>query len=575
MARRTFDANISALLHFDFPYYGETGDGLRDEIGLFTWRRQGGAKLAGKEIPCDELTSGVPKFGYRCLYTRNESQYITGQSSNHPVFTSIVEISCWVRPISLAGGLIAQLNSSAGLPRVILRLDGQVRPQIVINAFSVEPDISLTLNTWSFIRARVDITNKTVTIIINGGTPYVYTGIDSLSSMQIGSINVGGLDGMIDEFCLSAGTEDGVPSSPRQGTLNVYDIGGFGTGELGDVTVKKRTPISSACCITGFSLKTATYSKKRTMSLGKLAAGWEVMLLNNETGKYQFTRIESMTDTEITFTDAITVGSGSVQCVSVPNFNTLTVTDEGVLIPPMWTDSYQSGGIIAFRCKGDCYVDGRIHTHAFGRARTDLRAISHPQLIDNFIVNSGGGIFIACGGTFTATSYARIGANWSGAGKGGTPVLGGGGGDGGAGYGGAGGSDTDNSGLGGKGGVGGGGGAGDGASGGDAGTSGTGGYGVDLTGETCRGGTQASTTGGNSPDATGDLDTGGGGAGGNSGSAGDAPGQASGACLILIAKKVMADENAISTGGKGGSSSANASGGSGTGFCYIATQSYA
>ena len=59
--RRKFRGNLKSLLHFDYPYYLEPGDGCRDEIGLMTWTRQGGTKFVGTEIPNDAVVVGTPK----------------------------------------------------------------------------------------------------------------------------------------------------------------------------------------------------------------------------------------------------------------------------------------------------------------------------------------------------------------------------------------------------------------------------------------------------------------------------------------------------------------------------------
>ena len=80
MANRIHDSRILTLLHFDYPYYAEPYDGLRDEIRGNVWIRNGGVKLAGSEIPADEIVTGVPKFGYRCLHSTNEQTYIESVS---------------------------------------------------------------------------------------------------------------------------------------------------------------------------------------------------------------------------------------------------------------------------------------------------------------------------------------------------------------------------------------------------------------------------------------------------------------------------------------------------------------
>ena len=39
MSKRNFGA-IKSLLHFDYPYFNEPGDGLGDEIDIMAWRKE-------------------------------------------------------------------------------------------------------------------------------------------------------------------------------------------------------------------------------------------------------------------------------------------------------------------------------------------------------------------------------------------------------------------------------------------------------------------------------------------------------------------------------------------------------
>ena len=100
----------------------------------------------------------------------------------------------------------------------------------------------------------------------------------------------------------------------------------------------------------------------------------------------------------------------TVYAIKIPNYNTLVI-NSGVTINPV-------SGIVAFRCKGDCTLNGSIITLGMGTARSDLFQMTHSKMIDRFLFGSGGGIFITCGGTFTAPNNARIGASWSGVGTG-------------------------------------------------------------------------------------------------------------------------------------------------------------
>ncbi|MBQ7594089.1 MAG: C-type lectin domain-containing protein [Synergistaceae bacterium] len=311
-------------------------------------------------------------------------------------------------------------------------------------------------------------------------------------------------------------------------------------------------------------------------------------------GFYAFRKIKSLNGTVITLNKEIDATNGDdftlsnslledyyVQVITIPNFASLTL-NAGITITPLTWGTSTGGGIVAFRCLGDCTINGSILTHGYGAARYDLQQMTHSKLIDRFLFNKGGGIYITCGGTFTASSSARIGASWDGSAGAGRGVTRSRGTDGGAGYGGGGGSDSDTNTIGGNGGVGGGGGATDGSGGTSAaqvyfanagnGPS-TGGWGGDRTqtqigiNEDAKGGTQGVTIGGSGGLTPDDLTFGGGGALGNAGSW-----SCSGACLILLAETLNVNASSISTGGEGGryTSSWQRSGGGGTGMCYIA-----
>ncbi len=273
---------------------------------------------------------------------------------------------------------------------------------------------------------------------------------------------------------------------------------------------------------------------------------------------------------------------------------------------------------MAFRCKGDCTVNGSIITHGKGSSRSDLFQLTHSKMIDRFLFGSGGGIFITCGGHFTAPSTARIGATWSGLGDNDNGA---------AGFGGSGSFayesianrnilTSNNKGLGGVGGGGGGskyasygynsgsgiepnisdsnrydGYLGTGGGGKGVGNTKNRGYGGNggTAGKNLNGGdyrTVASTYYANQLDAS---SAGGGGAGGDGGQGAEIKQTSvtlgsrcsAGACLILICKILDIQKETISTGGQGknsiGSDRNNTNyhggyGGGGTGFCYIACE---
>jgi hypothetical protein len=67
MGRRRFKTGWKSSMHYDFPYPGEPGRGLRDEIGILTWEAVGGVKFVGTELPNDAVVPGTPWSGYTCL----------------------------------------------------------------------------------------------------------------------------------------------------------------------------------------------------------------------------------------------------------------------------------------------------------------------------------------------------------------------------------------------------------------------------------------------------------------------------------------------------------------------------
>ena len=79
MSKRDWGA-VKSILHFDYPYYAEPGDGLGDEASSETWTRVGNTNLAGVEAPYD--VQGAPKFGYRCAYFPDTSSSITGTNTS-------------------------------------------------------------------------------------------------------------------------------------------------------------------------------------------------------------------------------------------------------------------------------------------------------------------------------------------------------------------------------------------------------------------------------------------------------------------------------------------------------------
>ncbi len=498
---------------------------------------------------------------------------------------------------------------------------------------------TLTADTWQHVLLR-----------LSGGTAKVYLdGTEALSASITGNViepetvRLGGYYGFMDEFVFrnEAGTDaPTIPTHPYNGTLDIAKVGGYGTGLDGDAEIRIISQINSYGLINSITdSKTFTVS---SWSNGDLlpSDGCEIMLHitapKSETsaeyplvGLYAFSKIASVIGTSIILEDEITTGNGYdftlsssllstyyVQVITVPNYKNLTI-NSGITVNPLTWSTTTGGGIVAFRCTGDCEVNGSILTHGCGVIRYDLQQITNSKLIDRFLCSQGGGIFITCGGTFTTSNTARIGASYSGLGEDNNGA---------AGYGGNGGNSQDAS--GGLSGVGGGGGgaaqnyaviepggncgengydgeygSGGGGCGGNGGNGSCGGGGGGGQGGS--GGAAKARTGsdGNPPQAgtingghRGDRadgayhsGAGGGGAGGNGGygcwyisgtNRGTLSGGVAGASIILIAKILTVDAISLSTGGAAGTSYISnnpncrmgSGGGGGTGFCYIACE---
>ncbi len=583
MAHRNFDPHLLSLVHFDFPYFNEPYDGLADELGLFTLTRQGSPKLVGSQAPADAIVSNTPRFGYRCLQTDGSSSFIKATGAFTLSKSGTYEFSFWVRcTASATGNLLTLTGSSGTLLTISLNSSRQLTASSSNLALNISDGPTLELNTWTFIRAQ--LSPGTFTLLAGTSQAQAQT---SSTNLTCTGLTLGGFTGQLDEFCFRTGLTTSIPTEPLQGYLKPSELGGFGTGKNGGVTLASNCVMNTSAYFSaqGGASNKFTLSGLTVGKFGTFSQGDEVMIINPDTGEYTFRTVRELTGSTLTLDSApagLNLNTNSTMFVQIPHFSTLIISANATVSPAKRTTS-QAGGIVAFRVKGDCTINGKIITHGFGLPRTDYLQLTHSKLIDNFVCGSGGNIFITCGGTFTAGSSARLGATWSGeltGGSGGTRANGG---NGGAGYGGGGGGDVDNSGTGGAGGVGGGGGGADGGTGGDAGSAGvrgnplgqagTGGGGAAHLGnsrEVSAGGTQ----GINASALTATAASGGGGAGGNGGNVTDNGGispACAGANLILVAKTLKADSAAISTGGQGGScTSKNGAGGAGSGFCYIA-----
>ena len=450
-------------------------------------------------------------------------------------------------------------------------------------------------------------------------------------------INLGGFadSGYIDEFVFrhEAGSDNPtIPTKPYSAILDVDNIGGYGNGAEGVVNVSANVSINSYGIISSITdTRTLTVRSwtncNSNYPQGLPDVGKEVMIHITApksttsaayplVGLYEFARIAEIDGNTIVldhdinseFTlDSSLLSTYYVQVIIVPNYFSFSI-DAGKTVSPSSWSTTKGGGIVAFRCKSTCNINGSIISYGKGAIRYDLHQMTHSKLLDRFLCAKGGGIFIACGGTFFCSSDSRLGATWSGEGDGNNGA---------AGYGGNGGKAVSAKGLGGVGGGGGGsgrisnntntggnvgkngngtlsyavvGGGGGGcggnggnssrknnAGGGGGGQGGSGGtFGVTSSNES---GTKANINGSGNSEY---YCSGGGGApGGNGGMGTDSTssnytGGYAGACIILIVNHLNVFPQNISTGGGVGESNpgtiGGTGGGGGTGFCYIAAK---
>ena len=536
MSLRFHDTHIKSLLHFNYPYFGESGDGLADDIGAFSWARSGNARLAGSQSPADLILASTPKFGYRCLHTESNSDYITG--SGNTLTLSQVEASFWLRPTSSAAGNVLLLkNGDTVILSLVLDASGKLNLSSSSLGLNFSSSESLSLNIWHYVRVQVSTSTANISINNSAGTS---SAVNASSLPGFNKIQLGGLHGQIDEFVLRDILTSGLPAEPVKGSISLNSLGGFGSGSLGNVTIASNCVMCSYGLMSGETNGSAYAVNNITAGkFGSFKAGDEVMIHEQGYHSYCFRTITNISGNYFTFDSPIQMDVSAV--IQVPHFNTLTI-NAGVTVSPV-NAPIPSHGIVAFRCKGDCTINGSIITSGKGQARmspsweatTDAKAMHHAKIPDVFVCGSGGGVFIACGGTLTASSTARIGASWSGANLGGAA----------------------NGGLNAGGGAGCGGGSSKGST-GQAGHVGYGGYSA---------GTQSlgAPAGRNSYIPLESVST--------SGTSDTNNHPYSGASIFIITKRLRADEAAISTGGENAPVNSNPEvQGAGSGYCYIAAK---
>lgn len=600
MPSRKFASNIKSLLHFDFPYYLENNDGLRDEVSSEKFTRNN-VKFVGTEIPNDEIIPGTPKFGYRCPSFSGANSFISA-TNNTGIFTlnenGNYEFGFFIRVNAHTANRVLALKNNSGSYDFAFTINND--GNFLLGG--VTSSTRITLNTWEYILIR--IANKKFYVFMN--RTQIITG--DFNGAECSSLELGGFFGQIDEFIFKHGASSNTtaPTEPQKALGDINSFGGFGTGRHGSQNITTQdNKINSYGIIKTASGKNITVNSWTNGAINNVSlapsVGDEVMIHVSlskstefsNTGNFAFRKIAAVNGTTITLDSEIDefdlpslLERYYVQVITVPNFIDLTVQENAKIIPLQF-NAENGGGIIAFRCSSSCKIFGQIISFNYGGPRNDNLQLTHANIIENFVLNYGGNIFIAAK-EFSATSTARIGAAWDGSNKGGTSSNKNPGTNGGSGYGGGGGSDVWGNGAGGNGGVGGAGGGGNSqnSTAGDAGqpgkstaymfgNAGTGGGGAGGTNPALGNGGIQGINAGNAINAA--SASGGGGAGGNGGycwatgnNSQQIRGGYAGSNVIILSEIFSCDESAISTGGEGGLSSWNASGGGGTGFCYIA-----
>lgn len=447
--------SIKSLLHFDYPYFNEPNDGLGDEVSSEVWTRVGNTKLAGNEIPYD--VQGEPKFSYRCAYFPDTTSAIQGTNTSG-IFnlspSGSYEIEAFMRA----------KDGSVSFSTSYEEINGDFVEVTTCNysgagnIFTIG-DLTLSVNS----SGQLELLSETSTVTITGewqhillrlkdGAARVFLdGVKVLSAVLPATltepeiITLGGYVGYMDEFCFRHSAGIGtplIPTQPYSGKLNVNKVGGFGTGADGDVTISASSQINSYGAINAITdAKTFTVSSWNNGTYTP-AVGSEVMIhiigsiktTNADyplAGFYAFRKIESLDGTNVILDKEISITNGDnftldssllsiyyVQVICVPNFASLTTNTKKNIKPLAFSTTKKCGGIVAFRCTGNCTLNSSILTHNNGKSRYDWHQMTHSQLIDRFLCSHGGGIFITCGGTFTVSTDARLGASWSGLGDG-------------------------------------------------------------------------------------------------------------------------------------------------------------
>ena len=448
MSKRDF-GTTKCLLHFDFPYFNEPNDGLDDDVGIETWSKENSnVKLYGSVIP--KAGTQAPKFGYRCLSpytggavgTNTTGIWNLNSSKNY-------EIECFVFGTSTGTRHLLRLYNSDNTEVLTVSITTERELTVLCPDWGITSVVpsseAFTASTWEHVLLRVS--NNTLKVFVNG-VEGISQELTPDVTLSVNSVKLGYTDTQaalfIDEFVFrhSADTEaPTVPTHPYSGELILDKVGGYkGVGSVDDGSVTNASGTLNSYGLINAIMDAKTFSVS-SWSNGTVTPEAEREVLIHITapkstasaayplvGLYAFAKVESINGTNVVLSRKIMTTNGydftlensllstyCVQAITVPCYDTLTVS--GSVTPATWGTS-TGGGIVAFRVKGDCTINGSVLTHGKGAVRYDLHQMTNSKLIDRFLCSQGGGVFISCGGTLTIGSSARLGASWDGAGDG-------------------------------------------------------------------------------------------------------------------------------------------------------------
>lgn len=438
VAERKFNYQIKSLMHFNYPYMDEPGDGMGDEIKQLEWEAAGDAKFVGTEIPIAESVAGTPYFGYRCLQTAGSSDYLSASVFNnylHIKSAKNYEYEFFIRKTSsAAGNIVALLDNS---DNELFAIKTTAADYIAVTSseldnLSVQSTTALTLETWQHVRIR--ISEGTLTILLDGVSDY--SGSVTGNVTGVASIRLGGFPGQLDEFMIRhAVSNNQVPTEPYRGYIETYGIGGDGhNGSLvltsGTSYINTSYKISSIESTTKFTVNSLTEATNSVGIQGQAVAGDELMILKTqmvdgnlgpgESGLYCFRKILEVTSTSFTLETPVTgmsftqedLTNYAIEAILVPNYQSVSIESGATVSVVKYSELY--GGLCVFRSRGNVSIAGKILPSGYGHMRRDYYVMSHNDLPERFIMASGGGVIILSDATVSAGSAARIGATWSG-----------------------------------------------------------------------------------------------------------------------------------------------------------------